>query len=79
MPRRAVPGHGPVAIDWPAGAADIERYLTTLRNDVKQAPPTASTLTVRKKAAQSESGNWKLFEDYNERNVIAAYKELEWQ
>ncbi len=28
--QRAVPGHGPVAIDWPAGAADIERYLNVL-------------------------------------------------
>ncbi|VTZ48926.1 Beta-lactamase domain protein [Methylocella tundrae] len=77
---RAVPGHGPVAIDWPAGAADIERYLTTLRNDVKQAIAEGVDIDqAEKKAAQSERGNWKLFEDYNGRNVIAAYKELEWQ
>ena len=77
---RAVPGHGPVAIDWPAGATDIERYLTTLQSDVKKA--IAANLDIEKAekiAAQSESGKWTLFDDYNGRNAIAAYKELEWQ
>ncbi len=77
---RAVPGHGPVAIDWPAGAADIERYLTTLQRDVRQAIADGVDIDEAvKTAGQSERGDWALFENYNARNVIAAYKELEWQ
>jgi quinoprotein relay system zinc metallohydrolase 2 len=77
---RAVPGHGPVAIDWPAGAADIERYLTTLQSDVKKAiAGDVDIEKAEKTAAQSEAGKWTLFNDYNGRNAIAAYKELEWQ
>jgi quinoprotein relay system zinc metallohydrolase 2 len=77
---RAVPGHGPVAIPWPAGAADIERYLTTLARDVGQAvvdnvPIDKATKT----AARSERGAWTLFDDYNGRNVTEAYRELEWE
>ena len=29
--------------------------------------------------AESERGNWALFDDYNGRNVTEAYKELEWE
>ena len=77
---RAVPGHGPVAVDWPAGAADIERYLTTLQRDVKQAIADGVEIdAASESAAQSERGKWTLFENYNARNVISAYKELEWQ
>ncbi len=46
---RAVPGHGPVAIDWPAGAADIERYLTTLQSDVKPGDRRAMSISRRPK------------------------------
>jgi quinoprotein relay system zinc metallohydrolase 2 len=76
---RAVPGHGPVAVSWPAGAADIERYLRALARDVKQA--IADNVPIdraAKTAAQAERGAWTLFDDYNGRNAIAAYKELEW-
>ncbi len=77
---RAVPGHGTVAIDWPAGAADIERYLTTLEREVKQAIADGVDIEkASKTVAQSERQKWTLFDDYNGRNVIAAYKELEWQ
>src|SRR5262249_26225162 len=27
---RAVPGHGPVGVNWPSGSADLERYLSVL-------------------------------------------------
>ncbi len=77
---RAVPGHGPVAIDWPAGAADIERYLTTLKKDVTGAIEQGVEIDkVAETAALSEREKWTLFDDYRRRNAIAAYKELEWQ
>jgi quinoprotein relay system zinc metallohydrolase 2 len=78
--RRAVPGHGPAQVDWPAGAADLERYLHTLVEETRQAIRAnigieAATETV----ASGERGNWALFDDYNGRNVTRAYKELEWE
>jgi quinoprotein relay system zinc metallohydrolase 2 len=77
---RAVPGHGPVAVPWPAGAADIERYLTALERDVKHA--IANDVLIDKAvktAAESEHDAWTLFDDYNARNATEAYKEMEWE
>jgi quinoprotein relay system zinc metallohydrolase 2 len=79
-PRHAVPGHGPTRVDWPGAAADITRYLTVLLTETRQAiarnvPISTAAHTV----AQSERGRWKLFDDYNPRNVIVAYQQLEWE
>ena len=78
--RRAVPGHGPTAVPWPAAAAAEERYLTVLvcgiraiiagGGDIEQAVATVG---------QSERDRWLLFDDYNGRNVTTAYSELEWE
>jgi quinoprotein relay system zinc metallohydrolase 2 len=78
--RQAVPGHGPARVDWPAGAADLERYLHTLVEETRQAIRSnigieAATRTV----ASGERSNWALFDDYNGRNVTRAYQELEWE
>lgn len=77
---QAVPGHGPVRVDWPAGAADLERYLRTLVEETRQAIRSnigieAATGTV----ASGERGYWALFDEYNGRNVTRAYQELEWE
>ena len=34
---RAVPGHGPPAVPWPAAAADLTRYLLALRDGTRAA------------------------------------------
>ncbi|HUN43767.1 MAG TPA: quinoprotein relay system zinc metallohydrolase 2 [Acetobacteraceae bacterium] len=78
--RRAVPGHGPVQVDWPAAAADITRYLTVLLTETRQAidrnvPISQAAYTV----AQSERSRWQLFDAYNPRNVTVAYQQLEWE
>jgi quinoprotein relay system zinc metallohydrolase 2 len=78
--RRAVPGHGPTSVNWPSGAADLERYLGKLLRETQNAIAhgvdiEAATGTV----AQSERSKWKLFDDYNGHNVTQAYKELEWE
>ena len=77
---RAVPGHGPASLAWPAGAADERRYLSVLARDVRAAiaagrdiPATVAT------AAAGERDKWALFDAYNGRNVTEAYKELQWQ
>jgi quinoprotein relay system zinc metallohydrolase 2 len=78
--QRAVPGHGPAVVDWPAAAEPELRYLnavlvgtrTAIRGDIDiaEAP---------RNVALEERGNWLLFDDYHARNVTAAYKELEWE
>jgi quinoprotein relay system zinc metallohydrolase 2 len=79
-PARAVPGHGAASVDFAAAAAPLHTYLTKLRDETRAAIAdnrgiAAATQTV----AQSERGNWVLFDDYNGRNVTEAYKELEWE
>ena len=77
---RAVPGHGPVAVDWPLASAAISRYLTTLDQDTKKAIANGIAIDAAiKTVAASERSEWKLFDDYNGRNVGEAYKELEWE
>ncbi len=79
-PRPVVPGHGPVRVEWPGAAADITRYLTVLLTETRQAvarnvPISTAAYTV----ARSERSHWKLFDDYNPRNVTVAYQQLEWE
>ena len=77
---RAIPGHGPVQVDFLAAAAPLGRYLTALRDQTRAAIEAGRGMeAATKTVAQSERGDWKLFEDYNARNVIEAYKELEWE
>jgi quinoprotein relay system zinc metallohydrolase 2 len=72
--QRVVPG------DWPAGAADLERYLAVLLRETRQA--VAKGLEINEAAqtvARSEHGRWALFDAYNGHNVIQAFKEVEWE
>ena len=78
--RRAVPGHGPVSVNWPAGAADLERYLDVLLRETRMAVKRgmdieAAVATV----GQSERGHWRLFDEYQGHNVTQAFKEVEWE
>jgi quinoprotein relay system zinc metallohydrolase 2 len=76
----AVPGHGPPAIPWPAGATDLERYLDVLLRETRQA--IAKGLDITESVAsvgQSERGKWLLFDEYHGHNVTKAFKELEWE
>jgi quinoprotein relay system zinc metallohydrolase 2 len=78
--RRAVPGHGPVAVDLEPAMSGLTRYLAALRDGTRRA--IAENVPIEKAAetvALSERPHWALFDDYNQRNVIEAYKELEWE
>lgn len=78
--RRAVPGHGPTSVDWPGGAADLQRYLHTLQSETRMAISKSVDIgRAANSVAQSERRRWKLFDDYNGHNVTQAYKELEWE
>jgi len=76
---RVVPGHGPVGLPWPQ-ALDSERaYLSGLANDVKASIVRGEPVEGAVKwAGQSQRDDWRLFDDYNARNVTAAYSEFEW-
>jgi quinoprotein relay system zinc metallohydrolase 2 len=77
---RAVPGHGPERVDWPAGAADLERYLRTLVLETRVAVrDNIGIETAVERVGAGERGRWTLFDDYHGRNVTQVYKELEWE
>ena len=77
--QRVIPGHGPIGLPWPQ-ALDSERaYFQGLAKDVKASIAKGEPVEgATKWAGQSERDDWKLFEDYNRRNVTAAYSEYEW-
>ncbi|MEW6395174.1 MAG: quinoprotein relay system zinc metallohydrolase 2 [Pseudomonadota bacterium] len=77
---RAVPGHGPALVDWREAEAAQRRYLTALLEGTRTAiargvPIEEAANTV----AQSERDKWQLFDSYHARNVISAYRRLEWE
>jgi glyoxylase-like metal-dependent hydrolase (beta-lactamase superfamily II) len=77
---RAVPGHGPAVVELEPALADLRRYLTLLRDETREA--IAAGVSIRdagRTVAQAERGRWALFDEYHERNVIQAYKDLEWE
>lgn len=77
---RAVPGHGPAQVSWPSGAADLERYLDVLLRETRQAVAKGTEIGAAvQTVAQSERGEWALFDEYHGRNVTKAFKELEWE
>ncbi len=77
---QAVPGHGPERVDWPAGAADLERYLRTLVLETRVAVRDNIGIEAAVgKVGAGERGRWALFDDYHGRNVTQVYKELEWE
>jgi quinoprotein relay system zinc metallohydrolase 2 len=76
----AVPGHGPLVVPWPAGAADEERYFETLAREIRALIARNGDIeTAVATVGLGERDRWKLFDDYNGHNVTAAFKELEWE
>ncbi|MDP4023992.1 quinoprotein relay system zinc metallohydrolase 2 [Methylobacterium sp. NEAU 140] len=78
-PSRAVPGHGPTAVDLAPALAALTGYLTALRDGTRAAitrdvPIDKAVASV----AADQRSKWALFDTYNGRNVTVAYQELEW-
>jgi quinoprotein relay system zinc metallohydrolase 2 len=77
---RLVPGHGPVALEWPAGLAPTRDYLAALAAQTREAIDRGESLRdAIKHVGQSLRGDWQLFDEFNARNATAAYTELEWE
>lgn len=76
----AVPGHGPPLVGWSDAEAAQSRYLRVLLDETRIA--IAKNIPIEDAAAsvgQSERNNWQLFDAYHGRNVIEAYRRLEWE
>lgn len=77
---RVVPGHGPAPAPWPQALQPERQYFEILAGDLRKAikdgTPLAEAVTG---AAERARGEWRLFDEYNERNATAAYAELEWE
>ncbi|MGA0531166.1 quinoprotein relay system zinc metallohydrolase 2 [Hansschlegelia sp. KR7-227] len=77
---RVVPGHGPASVDWPGALAPQQRYFDRLRSDVEAMIEKAATLReASESAGLSERDGWALFDEFNARNAIEAYREAEWR
>lgn len=80
--RQAVPGHGAVLRDWPAGAGPTQRYLARLETDVRAAIRAGLSLgqTIDKLGAADApaAAGWQLVDAFHRRNLTAAFAELEW-
>lgn len=78
--RRVVPGHGPAAAPWPAALDAQERYLRILLEEIRGVIRAGGTMEQAVAGvATSERDAWLLFDDYNPRNVVTAFTELEWE
>ena len=76
---RAVPGHGPASVTWPQASAAERRYLNQITIDVRALLAAGKPMSAAPGAAIAERGEWALFDEFNARNAIAAYHELEWE
>ncbi|HEX6958330.1 MAG TPA: quinoprotein relay system zinc metallohydrolase 2 [Ferrovibrio sp.] len=77
---RVVPGHGPPVADWPSAILDEERYLDLIVHRTREILSSGGSLEQAvRQAGTEERARWLLFDDYNARNVAAAYTELEWE
>ncbi len=77
---RAVPGHGPITVEWPAAAEPEMRYLRAVLEGTRLAIRQGVDIgDAWHHVASDERNYWALFDEYHPRNVTTAYKELEWE
>lgn len=78
--RRVVPGHGPPTAAWPEAVQPQKQYLERISADVRRMIKLGRSITeAAATVGLSEKENWLLFDEFNARNVTAAFAELEWE
>lgn len=76
----AIPGHGPVATEWPRAAEAETRYLETLRTEIRAYLKQNKTMELAiAEVGQGARADWALFDEFHKRNVSTAFAELEWE
>jgi len=77
----AIPGHGSwTSPGWPKMLIKQHRYLTNLRSTVRQAIANGKTLPQTLASNRvGHDGNWVVYDEFHQRNVSAAFAELEWE
>ena len=79
-PQLIVPGHGPASMGWTAAYGPMLRYLDTVIEDVRKIIAEGGTINdAIKTAGPQEAPHWELFDEFHQRNVTAAFAELEWE
>jgi quinoprotein relay system zinc metallohydrolase 2 len=77
---RVIPGHGRLIGEWPSAMDAETAYLQTLVADTRKAIAAGTPLEQAiETIAASQRGVWQLFDEFNRRNAIAAFTELEWE
>lgn len=78
--RLAVPGHGPPDRNWPS-ALNLQRsYLASVRDRTRVAIADGMTITETVTSlAEVGTEGWLLADEFHQRNLTAAYAELEWE
>lgn len=77
---RVVPGHGPPAAAWPEAVQPQKQYLQRISADVRRMIKEGRSIAeAAATAGLSEREAWLLFDEFNARNVTAAFAELEWE
>jgi quinoprotein relay system zinc metallohydrolase 2 len=77
--RHVVPGHGPVAATVGEALAAEREYLQNLTASVKNEIAQGHRLRQAvDDLATANHGDWKLFDEFQSRNVTTAYTQMEW-
>jgi quinoprotein relay system zinc metallohydrolase 2 len=77
---RVVPGHGPSRATWPGAAQPTFDYLHDLREKTRAWIASGGELGAAQQAIEvARPERWRLIEQYHQRNVGAAFAELEWE
>jgi quinoprotein relay system zinc metallohydrolase 2 len=76
---RVVPGHGPPVAPWPDALLPQRAYLEGLRDAVRASLHAGRSLPETVAEVPPPAASWLLRAGNHERNVTAAYTELEWE